>query len=183
MNRHAVTPGIAVALSVLALLSAAACSPLTPPTTTPGRMMQGTPSNAGTGTGQPGSTDGAGGSSSAGQRIWLTGVGADGQSIVRSAPQVSQGALMMGGGGCASCHGAGGRGGTLRMMMGPAIKAPDVTYAALIKAGFTDATIGRAITQGLDEQGKPLDAAMPRWQMSTADVGATVAYLKVLGSQ
>lgn len=90
---------------------------------------------------------------------------------------------MMGGGGCGSCHGANGRGGTVQMMMGPAIKAPDVTYAALIKAGFTAATIGRAITQGLDEAGKPLDQAMPRWQMSTSDVQSTVAYLKVLGAQ
>jgi len=69
------------------------------------------------------------------------------------------------------------------MMMGPAIKAPDVTYAALIKAGFTETTIEQAITQGLDEAGKPLDESMPRWQMSASDVQSTVAYLKVLGAQ
>ena len=90
---------------------------------------------------------------------------------------------MMGGGGCASCHEADGRGGTIKMMTGTAVKAPDVTYGALIGAGFTDATIRTAIRDGLDESGKPLDAAMPRWQMSDADLAATIAYLKELGAR
>ncbi len=121
--------------------------------------------------------------SSVGERIWLTGVGTDGQEIAHTAPQVSQGALMMGGGGCASCHAADGRGGAIRMMTGTAIEAPDVTYDALIKVGFTDTTLRRAITDGLDENGKELDVAMPRWQMGTADLDATIAYLKVLGAR
>jgi mono/diheme cytochrome c family protein len=69
------------------------------------------------------------------------------------------------------------------MMTGTAIKAPDITYSALIKAGFKDATIRSAIRDGLDEAGKPLKDAMPRWQMSEADLNATIAYLKVLGAQ
>jgi hypothetical protein len=55
------------------------------------------------------------------------------------------------------------------------IKAPDITYGALIKAGFTDATIRDAIRKGLDEAGKPLKDAMPRWQMNDADLSATIA--------
>jgi mono/diheme cytochrome c family protein len=90
---------------------------------------------------------------------------------------------MMGGGGCGSCHGAHGRGGTLRMMTGTSIEAPDITYGALVKAGFTDATIRTAIRDGRDESGKPLKDAMPRWQMSDVDLGATIAYLKELGAQ
>ena len=74
-------------------------------------------------------------------------------------------------------------GGALRTMSGAAIKAPDVTFGALVKSGFTDATIRRAILSGLDESGKPLDAAMPRWQMSAADLGATIAYLKELAAR
>lgn len=120
---------------------------------------------------------------SAGESIFLSGVGTDGQRIPHSATRVSQGSLMMGGGGCASCHGVNGRGGTLRMMTGAAIKAPDVTYDALIKAGFTDATIRTAIRDGLDETGQPLDAAMPRWQMSDPELDATIAYLRVLSGQ
>ncbi len=129
----------------------------------------------------PGDGAGASGSySSAGERIWLTGVGVDDRLIRRTAPPIAEGSLMMGGGGCGSCHAQDGRGGTIRMMMGPAIEAPDVTYSALIKEGFTDATIARAIRDGLHERGEPLDTAMPRWQMSNADVDATIAYLKVL---
>jgi len=67
-------------------------------------------------------------------------------------------------------------------MSGAAVKAPDVTYGALVKSGFTDATIRRAMLSGLDESGKPLDAAMPRWQMLPVDLGATIAYLKELAA-
>jgi mono/diheme cytochrome c family protein len=90
---------------------------------------------------------------------------------------------MMGGGGCASCHGADGRGGTIKMMTGTVIKAPDVTHGALVKSGFTDVTIGRAVRDGLDESGQPLDEAMPRWQMSNTDLAATIAYLKGLSTR
>lgn len=138
---------------------------------------------AGSGSGMMGRGGSAGSYSSVGQAIFLTGVGTDGRRISSTAANVSQGSLMMGGGGCGSCHGANGRGGTIRMMNGNAVKVPDVTYDALIKAGFTDATIQRAIHDGLDETGKPLHAVMPRWQMSGADLDATVAYLKVLSRQ
>jgi cytochrome c oxidase subunit 2 len=90
---------------------------------------------------------------------------------------------MMGGGGCASCHGTDGRGRTIRMMTGAAIRAPDITYAALTNAGFTDATIRNAIRNGTDESGKPLKTAMPRWQMNDTDLSATIAYLKQLDSK
>jgi cytochrome c oxidase subunit 2 len=150
-----------------------------------GVMMGGAASSAGggsagTGGGMMGAGSGATGHASPGKRIFLTGVGSDVWAIAHTASHVAQGSLMMGGGGCASCHGADGRGGTLRTMSGAAIQAPDVTYDALVKSGFTDATIQRAILNGLDESGKPLDAAMPRWQMPPVDLGATIAYLKVL---
>ena len=90
---------------------------------------------------------------------------------------------MMGGGGCASCHGANGRGGTTKMMTGDAIKAPDATYDALIEDGFTAGTIGEAIRDRLDESGQPLDEAMPRWSMSDADLDATIAYLQTLSDR
>jgi mono/diheme cytochrome c family protein len=128
------------------------------------------------------SGSGSGNYASVGEQIYLTGVGSDGQTVSHTAPRVSQGALMMGGGGCGSCHAADGKGGTIKMMMGTAIKAPDITYGALLKTGFTDATIRRAITKGLDESGKSLNVAMPRWQMSTTDLDATIAYLKQLGA-
>lgn len=117
---------------------------------------------------------------SPGQRIFLTGIGTDGEAILAEAPPQSQGALLMGGGGCAACHGANGRGGKIRVMTGPTIDSPNITYGDLIKNGFTQATIRSAIRYGLDEEGAPLDPLMPPWQMNDKDVDATVAYMKTL---
>lgn len=125
---------------------------------------------------------GAGTAAANGQRIYQTGRNPNGQMIGRSSIPVSEGALMMGGGGCASCHGANGRGSTVTMMMGY-LEAPDVTYRSLTNEGYTDARIYRAIRYGIDENGKPLDAAMPRWQMSETEVRDVVAYLKELSGR
>ena len=78
-------------------------------------------------TGTSGGGSGSNSYSSSGERIYLTGVGTDGLNIPHSASRVAQDSLMMSGGGCASCHGADGRGGKIKMMTGPAIEAPDVT--------------------------------------------------------
>jgi cytochrome c oxidase subunit 2 len=118
----------------------------------------------------------------AGQRIFQTGLDAQGNPIPRSAPPVSEGALMMGGGGCASCHGSNGHGSTVSMMMG-FIEAPDITYTTLTHEGYTDSTIERAIRDGVDEENKPLDQAMPRWHMTAAQLRDTLAYLKELSGQ
>src|SRR5450759_2063567 len=192
MSRTARNAALAMCPFAIALALLSGCSSSGTPsgiTNNGGGMMGRNARSSGTGGGGPSSgTPGGNGSggasySSDGQRLYLTGVGVNGQTVPHSAPPVSQGALMMGGGGCGSCHGANGRGGTIQMMMGPAIKAPDITYPALIKAGFTDATIRAAIRDGLDETGKPLKDAMPRWQMSDPDLNAAIAYLKVLGAQ
>jgi len=68
------------------------------------------------------------------------------------------------------------------MMMG-SIKAPNVTYAALVEEGFTKATIRRAIIDGLDEGGKQLDETMPRWKMNDAEVNDVISYLKELSTR
>jgi mono/diheme cytochrome c family protein len=117
---------------------------------------------------------------STGQQIYLTGAGADGLAITRSTLPVPAGTVVMPGTGCAACHGASGLGGSVLATSGAAVAAPNVTYADLVKNKFTDATIAAAIVKGTDEAGKPLDPIMPRWQMSTADVAATIAYLKVI---
>lgn len=188
MRRHTLRVVFVVCLSALATAALVGCTSSNTPdggSSSPGGGMMnggGSSSNPGGGMMNDGGS-GASGASSVGERIYLSGVGTDGQDVSRTAPRVSQGALMMGGGGCGSCHGVDGRGGTIKMMTGTAIKAPDVTYGALIGAGFTDATIGTAIRDGLDESGKPLDEAMPRWQMSDADLAATIAYLKQLGAR
>ncbi len=95
--------------------------------------------------------------------------------------------VQMGATGCVACHGIQGRGG-VPVMMGTAIPA-DIRYDALIKGEYehgkkqtpyTDALINRAIREGLDPEGEPLDWTMPRWQMGDADLNDVLAYLKTL---
>lgn len=187
MTRHMHTMAVAISLVALAAVIVGCTSSgnsNVPPGkggSPMGRDGQGSSSGSGSMMGRSGS--GGGSYASDGERIFLSGVGTDGTRIARSTSNVAEGSLMMGGGGCGSCHGADGGGATLRMMAGTVIDAPDITYDALVKEGFTDAAIATAIRDGLDEKGERLDAAMPRWQMSDADVNATIAYLKVLSAR
>ncbi len=43
---------------------------------------------------------------------------------------------------------------------------------------YTEATLARAITQGIDPAGHPLDPAMPRFSLSQAELNALIAFLK-----
>ena len=47
---------------------------------------------------------------------------------------------------------------------------------------YTDATLARAIREGLDSQGRPLSTLMPRFALSDADMNSLIEYLKQLGS-
>lgn len=88
---------------------------------------------------------------------------------------------------CASCHGADGRGRSTPMSL-----TPDITYANLTApAGmlepsgarghsYTDASIKRAITQGLDAEGATLAWPMPRWDLTDQELDDLIAYLKTL---
>ncbi len=113
-----------------------------------------------------------GGYRSNGEQICFTATSQRGTPIV---PDTGRG--MMGGGmtTCASCHGPDGRGGQVRMMM-RVFEASDIRYRTLTSAEhgeegegemehepFTDADIKRAITEGIEPDGEPLDWLMPRW--------------------
>src|SRR2546427_9417379 len=45
---------------------------------------------------------------------------------------------------------------------------------------YTDATLSRAIREGLDSEGRPLSYLMPRYALSDEDMAALVEYLKTL---
>ena len=73
-------------------------------------------------------------------------------------------------------------------MMGYAVPS-DIRYETLTSGEhdeeeehppYTDETIKRAIREGIDPAGKPLDLTMPRWKMSDKDLNDTVEYLKTL---
>jgi len=127
-----------------------------------------------------------------GERIYFTGTSANGP--IRYSGGVSGG--MMGGGmmgsgqlACADCHGSGGRGGRHVMQM-TIMDAPDIRWSTLSgteQGGeemdhppYDAETFKRAVTQGLEPDGKRLDPAMPRWQMSNKDLDDVLEFLKNL---
>lgn len=116
-----------------------------------------------------------------GERIYFTAVSDSGKPVLASMGMMTMRGGMMS---CASCHGANGKGGSGRMMMW-VYEAPDIRYSSLIaghegERPYTDELIKRAITQGIDSDGKQLEPPMPVWQMSEEDLSDLVEFLKTL---
>ena len=82
---------------------------------------------------------------------------------------------------CADCHGRDGRGQTIFMMM-YRIEVPNITWTELMRETppFTEETLKRAITQGIEPDGELLSVYMPRWQMSAGDLNDVVSFIKML---
>ncbi len=90
---------------------------------------------------------------------------------------------------CRQCHGEQGRGG-----LEAGIRIPDITWSTLtapdgavtasgsLRPGYTGSTLARAIREGLDSRGQPLDIIMPRYTIADADLADLLAYLQVLGA-
>jgi mono/diheme cytochrome c family protein len=117
---------------------------------------------------------------------------ARGEWIFRTATDVNGQPIPYSGGmmmpmSCAGCHGPDGHG-----IDTPMFEAPNITYRNLTDpAGmrepdgtrgprYTDALIRRAVTQGIDASGKPLDWPMPRWHLSSREWEDLLTYLKTL---
>ena len=123
-----------------------------------------------------------------GQRIYYTATDESGTQIAFTGGPMW---LQMHGGSCVSCHGPGARGGNIVPMTN--LVAPDIRYKTLTSTAegmlgeehppYTDATIRRAVTQGLDQAGHRLSPVMPRWDMSEKDLNDLVSYLKTLDHQ
>lgn len=133
----------------------------------------------------------AGSFSSNGQRIYYTGTDANGPIPRSVAGGGFMGTGMMGGVACVGCHGEDGRGGRIGMMSGT-VDVPDIRYSTLtserseegtIVPAWTDVDIARAIRDGIEPDGQPLKAPMPRWDMTDADVTDVIAYLKELDTR
>ncbi len=116
-----------------------------------------------------------------GELIFRTGRGEDGRPIsYRDGPPMRMS--------CAACHGIQGQGGQIHLMM-RTVDVPPITWTALTSAHqedeehhppYTEATLRRAITQGVDAGNEPLDPLMPRWQLTDDEWEALLAYLKTL---
>lgn len=130
-----------------------------------------------------------GGYRSNGEQIYFT------ATSQRGTPIVSDMGMGMKGGGmmtCANCHGPGGRGGQVRMMM-RVFEAPDIRYQTLTSEEhgeegkeemehepYTDEDIKRIISEGVEPDGEPLDWPKPRWSMSDEDVDDLLEFVKML---
>lgn len=120
-----------------------------------------------------------------GQQIYLKGTSASGQEIVavlNGSTTVPASAMP-----CANCHGVDGLG---RPEGG--VMPSNITWEALTKPysvetngrqheAYTERTLKRAITIGIDPAGNSLEATMPRYRLSLADIDDLLAYLKSLG--
>jgi cytochrome c oxidase subunit 2 len=124
-----------------------------------------------------------------GRQIYFTATSQRG-TLITSDMGIGMGMGMMRGAmmACADCHGNDGRGGRVQMMM-RILDIPDIRYHTLTSTEhggemghdpFTDADIRRAITQGVEPDGEPLDWPMPRWRMSERDLDDLLEYLKTL---
>lgn len=134
----------------------------------------------------PGGSAPADGSfTSNGQRIYFTATSSSGEAII---PEGFN--MMMHRIACVDCHGPEGKGGTVYMMMQrfdvPNITWPELTGQEHEEGGhedhppYTEETLKRAITRGLDPAGNSLEEFMPRWQMSAPDLNDLVDYIKTL---
>jgi len=123
-----------------------------------------------------------------GEQIYFTGTSQRGTAIT-AVMQPGMGRMRGSRLTCASCHGADGRGGQVQMMM-QVVEIPGIRHETLTgddhgedehrHEPYTEQTIRRAITDGVDPDGEPLDWPMPRWSMADEDLDDLVEFLKTL---
>ncbi len=117
---------------------------------------------------------------SAGEKIYLTSVDDDGKIItpVSGMGSFSMMSNMMRPIACANCHGINGKGGFL--FPDNKTASADIRWEALSKAGFDEAKVKKAVTEGLDEKEEKLSVWMPRWDITDKDLDELIIYLKTL---
>jgi mono/diheme cytochrome c family protein len=90
---------------------------------------------------------------------------------------------------CAGCHGPDGRG-----AREGGTEIPPVNWAALAaprgvwpgraaRPGYDEATLTRALADGVDPAGRSLALGMPRFQLTATQVSALIDYLRILGTE
>lgn len=104
-----------------------------------------------------------------GLAIFQTGRDLDGARIVAQSTPLH--------GSCAACHRADGSGG---MQFPGGVSSADLRHAALVtqqQHPYTVVLLERAISTGVDNEGKPLDNVMPRWRLSARDLHDVAEYV------
>lgn len=79
--------------------------------------------------------------------------------------------------GCAGCHGADARGGGEGAAVAPAVGWPALAAATATRPAYDLAALGRALRDGVDPAGRPLDSRMPRFDIDDAGLAALAGYL------
>lgn len=126
-------------------------------------------------------------SQAAGRTLFVAGTGTGGAIVAKlGAAQVAVPASSVP---CASCHGRDGRGRPEGAIIPPDITGPTLGIPADRpspgggrRRAYDPAAIVRAVTLGIDVEGRPLDPIMPRYQLTLEDAAHLVSYLKVLGT-
>jgi ABC-type branched-subunit amino acid transport system substrate-binding protein len=121
----------------------------------------------------------------AGKKIYTTGVGSSGEKITANMSGVKVPGTVMK---CINCHKADGTGNPEG-----GISPSNVTWAYLTRPyggkrisgkkypAYTEQTLRKVITTGIDPAGNKLHNAMPTYNMTRVDLNNLVAYMKVLG--
>jgi hypothetical protein len=119
----------------------------------------------------------------AGERLYRTGVGAAGQP----APAVLQGDIRSDSStlSCASCHLGSGFGSTEGGRVAPPLRWHRLSAGATSGRGrrgaYDEQKLIRAVTEGLDSEGRPLSPLMPRYRLEPRDRANLVAFLRSRG--
>ncbi len=90
---------------------------------------------------------------------------------------------------CAGCHGHRGEG-----TQEGGLRVPPLTPSALrqlrevsstgrSRVGYTDEALAKAITRGIDPSGHALRPSMPRYQLTSSQLAAVIAYLNRIGEE
>ncbi|NRA11021.1 MAG: cytochrome c, partial [Crocinitomicaceae bacterium] len=121
----------------------------------------------------------------AGKKIYTTGVGSSQEKITANMSGVKVPATVMK---CINCHKADGTGNPEG-----GISPSNITWAYLTRPyggkrisgkkypAYTEQTLRKVITTGIDPAGNKLHNAMPTYNMTREDLNNLVAYMKVLG--
>ncbi|MEL6866561.1 MAG: ABC transporter substrate-binding protein [Bacteroidota bacterium] len=118
-----------------------------------------------------------------GRQIFETGESNTSQDIIALMSGVEVPASVLP---CASCHGSDGKGKPEGGIVPSNLTWPSLTRVKAehnnrIHPAYTLKALNRAISMGLDPAGNALHKAMPRYQMSRADMNDLVAYIQTLG--
>ncbi len=131
-----------------------------------------------------------------GQRIYREGIRSSGEPLTSVGSVQTQRAGKDAA--CAACHRRSGYGMSegrfvIRPIIGPALTQEQTVpvHSPRVKARlgssqrppYTEALLARAIRNGIDAAGKPLDPAMPRYVMSDVEMRSLAAYLFSLSAQ